>query len=318
MGLNVADAALGIGTYVAQGAGDLIFGQFRQNQQLKGQRKALEQQNAAAYDLWKKTSYPAQMEQLKKAGLNPGLLYGMGGSGGGTLGGSNAMPDAAPTGMGILQGQMLAAQIENIKADTAQKQAEAAYKSGVQTQKGWIDIEAVKQQISSDKSRQALTEVETELAKIAQYYEGKTVEDRISKVNVELVTALNKLKIIENDADISTSTKDSVITATRLKVAEMLLGMEATRQGISESKSRQTLMSEQGRMYLAQIQQGYDNIATGNRNAGTAEQRLMLDKRIQEFSEFTGIGVDVIKTVLGAGILKGAFTPGRTVVQGFK
>ena len=149
-------------------------------------------------------------------------------------------------------------------------------------------------------------------------YQGETLKDRIGNVEVELLKNLNGLKIIENDADISDATKQSVITYTKLKVAEQILGMEATRQGIEESKTRQTLMSDQGRWYLAQIQQGYDNIATGNRNASTAEQQMLLNKQVEDFSRMTGIPTDVIKTVLGAGILKGAFSPGRTVVQGFK
>ena len=55
-------AAFGIGLDIAQGAGNLIFGKFNQNMQLKGQRKALAQQNDAAYDLWQRTNYPAQVQ----------------------------------------------------------------------------------------------------------------------------------------------------------------------------------------------------------------------------------------------------------------
>ena len=36
--------------------------------------------------MWKDTNYSAQMEELKKAGLNPGLLYGMSGGGATTIG----------------------------------------------------------------------------------------------------------------------------------------------------------------------------------------------------------------------------------------
>ena len=43
----IGAAALGIGTSIMEGAGNLIFGAMAQKQQLKGQKKALEQQNAA-------------------------------------------------------------------------------------------------------------------------------------------------------------------------------------------------------------------------------------------------------------------------------
>ena len=37
-------------------------------------------------DMWNATNYPAQVEQLNKAGLNPALEYGMKGGGGVTTG----------------------------------------------------------------------------------------------------------------------------------------------------------------------------------------------------------------------------------------
>ena len=107
------------------GLGNQIFGEMNQARELRGQRKALAQQNAAAMDIWEKTNYKAQMGQLEKAGLNPGLIYGMGGSGG-TLGGSSATAQgAAGTGSmdiaGAAQIALLNAQRENIEADTENK-----------------------------------------------------------------------------------------------------------------------------------------------------------------------------------------------------
>ena len=84
----IGTAALGIGTGLAEGAAEQIFGEMNQKRELRGQKKALERQNAAAMDIWEKTNYKAQMGQLEKAGLNAGLIYGMGGAGG-TLGGGN-------------------------------------------------------------------------------------------------------------------------------------------------------------------------------------------------------------------------------------
>ena len=124
----LATAALGIGSEIASGAGNLIFGEFQQKQALRGQQKALAQQNAAAMDIWEKTNYKAQMGQLEKAGLNPGLIYGMGGAGG-TLGGASGSVNSGTNqiqGMGIqgaMQLALMKAQKENIEADTANKLA---------------------------------------------------------------------------------------------------------------------------------------------------------------------------------------------------
>ena len=68
-----------------QGANDRR--QIRQQQKLQdmqiaGNKQLTDYNYAKQLQMWKDTNYSAQVEQLKKAGLNPGLLYGMSGGGG--------------------------------------------------------------------------------------------------------------------------------------------------------------------------------------------------------------------------------------------
>ena len=128
----IATAGLGIGTSIVGGIADQIFGEFNQARALRGQKKALKQQNDAAYEMWEKTNYSAQKEQMKKAGLNPALMYGMSGGGGVTTGPSSATADGQPGGTNIGMGiqamaqlELLKAQKENIEADTKEKKARA-------------------------------------------------------------------------------------------------------------------------------------------------------------------------------------------------
>ena len=62
------------------------------------------------YDMWQKTNAPAQAEQLRKAGLNVGLMYGGSGAGGtttgagavaGSVGRGNSNVGPADIGMGL-------------------------------------------------------------------------------------------------------------------------------------------------------------------------------------------------------------------------
>lgn len=104
-----------------------------QKLQIAGSKELTEFQNKKQMEIWEATNYRAQMHQLKMAGLNPGLIYGSAGAGG-TLGGAAAqVPGAtAPaggneiaTGMGIImQNRLLQAQIDNIKADTKNKETQ--------------------------------------------------------------------------------------------------------------------------------------------------------------------------------------------------
>lgn len=95
-------------------------------------------------EMWEKTGPQGQMEQLKKAGLNPGLIYGMGGAGGqtanvtpGNVQGAKAPAGGgeveAMTGMGI-QSRLLKAQEELLQSQANLNNVEAAKKSGVDTE----------------------------------------------------------------------------------------------------------------------------------------------------------------------------------------
>ena len=91
--------------------------------------------NAIAYNMWKKTGVVGQMEQLKKAGMNPALMYGDSGGGGGTANVTpqniqGQMPDTQKGGgiIGMQLGAQLGQQIANtelIKAQTNKTNAEA-------------------------------------------------------------------------------------------------------------------------------------------------------------------------------------------------
>ena len=50
-----------------------------------------------AYEMWEKTNYAAQIEQMKKANLSPALMYGQAGAGGGTVSGAQGQGTSQPT-----------------------------------------------------------------------------------------------------------------------------------------------------------------------------------------------------------------------------
>ena len=89
-------------------------------------------------DMWNFTNYENQVKHLKAAGLNPALMYAKGGVGGqtgsanaGQVAGSHASSEAEREALGIqrnaqmLQAAMNITQMQNIKADTKVKEAEA-------------------------------------------------------------------------------------------------------------------------------------------------------------------------------------------------
>lgn len=142
MGQSVFGAGMGMLLGKYQDKRQREMNQFNSNLQEGANRRLMNESFENQYDLWNKTSYPGQMKKLKEAGLNPALMYGMGGGGGTTTGGGGAsvgMGAAPSTGgeatqMAITAANLglLKAQKENIEADTANKQADIPVKEAQQ------------------------------------------------------------------------------------------------------------------------------------------------------------------------------------------
>lgn len=179
----------------------LITGGMNDSRQIRQQKKLNELQldankNMAMFNydqqmkMWEATNYSAQREQLEKAGLNPGLLYGMGGGGGATTNaaqGQGTGGSQAPAGGGEqiammqqgMQMQLMQAQKANIEADTQNKLADIPNKqlTGANIQ---ASTASLTQGINNAKAQEALTKIETSLKTIQNAYadqrEGYTNE----------------------------------------------------------------------------------------------------------------------------------------------
>lgn len=103
------------------------------------QRLLNQQGHDLQYDMWRKTNYPAQIQMLKAAGLNPGLMYGMSGGGGTTTGSQTGGSVSAAAAGGQMQPMdvsnmmkvlaetdLLKSQKDNVDKDTILKGTQGA------------------------------------------------------------------------------------------------------------------------------------------------------------------------------------------------
>lgn len=90
MGKILESFGMQVGQQATGGALGLLLGGLQNKQQynqaerlqnlnIRGQQQMTDYNLKKQLELWEATGYGAQMRQLKEAGLNPGLLYGMGG-----------------------------------------------------------------------------------------------------------------------------------------------------------------------------------------------------------------------------------------------
>lgn len=132
-GEQIGQSAIGMGL----GLGSSLIGQgLQQNQQnyfneqqVQNQMRLTRFNQEMAIRMWKETGPKAQMEQLLKAGLSPGLMFSKGGGGGGI---SAVTPGNAPGGNADrpnpIEGMAMMANVRlaNAQADMAEAQAEKA------------------------------------------------------------------------------------------------------------------------------------------------------------------------------------------------
>ena len=228
--LGMQAAGQGTGNLVNEGMG-LLFSGIKNKQQARQQKRLTNieidsQKHLTDFnmqkqlELWKATSYGGQMEELRKAGLNPGLLYGMGGGGGTTAnisqgnvsGGTAGISQASrgAEGMG-LQMPLIAAQVENIKADTELKKVDAAKRAGVDTELANTQIQDLTQGIANKKAQETLTNSQDAILKNELFEKYTTQDWRFTVYEHEASKAIDEARSAMIQADVDESTRDSKI-----------------------------------------------------------------------------------------------------------
>lgn len=167
-------------------------------QQYEHQRMLDKYGSELQLQMWKDTNYPAQMAQLKAAGLNPALLYGMGGAGGattGSQGGGSAQGGSASSGQApmspymdmsqIIQGAMAQSQIQLNKAQAKKLDAEAT-NLGADT--GLKEAQTLN------------TKVQTEINKLGLEIGHATKQDQIDEVTYRVESIIKNNNLTDEEA----------------------------------------------------------------------------------------------------------------------
>lgn len=228
----------GIGTALSTGMGMLLQGQQDkrqlrqqeklQNLQIKGTKELTDYNYLKELEMWKNTSYGAQREQMESAGINPALMYGMGGGGGqtiGTGGGSQVSGGNAPVGgreiqdaigMG-LQMQMMKAQKENIEADTELKK-ENKENVSQDTQVKIADVGRV--YALSDKITQEVNIMKSTLDDQIQKIKGES-ESAWAKGKIDVETVNEEISRVVNESLQSALKNANIEADTAKKIADV-------------------------------------------------------------------------------------------------
>lgn len=147
------------------------------NMQHRNQMELNRQGHDLQMDMWNRTNYGAQVQHMKDAGLNIGLMYGQGGGGGSTTAGSQSGGSAASgqaaawNPMDVSQMMLVNAQKDKIVQETKKLEKEV---EGIDSQIG-VNKQSIKESIERVKNISADTKLKAE-QKLASISERKLAD----------------------------------------------------------------------------------------------------------------------------------------------
>lgn len=265
-----------------------------QNLQIAGNKQMLDYQMQKELEMWNATNYSAQKEQMKKAGINPALLYGMSGGGGTTIGGGSGGVSGgqAPSGgrevqellgMGLqrrqleLQAELQKAQIDNINADTKKKNVEAGKTAGVDTDEAKQRISLMAQQEDNARWQYELLRLDKAMKELDLRMKDETLDDAISGF-----IAVSKYQIAEMeekmaDAKVATETVNDRIATVKAELAAKIMQSILMKSNVS--------VNEQ------QIEKMRADVANAIRGLDIEQQKINLQSVMNDWQkQFPGLG----------------------------
>lgn len=278
----------------------------------------------------------ATMKGLQAAGLNPALMYGMGGAGATTVTGGTGGAPEAPKGSGkenqegVAMGIQTAAQLglmdaqrKNIEADTANKVAENPNipKTGenitADTTKKGAETQAIAQNIQNAKAAEALTKAQTRIANIQGNIGEQSQGDQIDKIHSETIRALHDAHIAMNEAGISDETKEAKISILKTEAVNKILESAQIKASTANTKQNTASQAEGTaqliRKTAADIVQKWDSnrIEESNNLMRNAIESMNID--IKDRDQV----INAIRDIIGLGLLTNKGGGIHTPIGGF-
>ena len=288
-------------------------------------------------DLWDYTNYENQKQHMKNAGLNPALMYGMGGGGGVSASGAQGQGVTQPTDRSVemklkqqglgLQLASIASQVELNKSQAEKNKAEANKIAGIDTDVQKATMDNIIAQTSNEKIKKGLIYADTRLKDAMEELTRSKVDEvgwniknlmkslELTEKNIEATELDNELKSRTMEANVKQAeeTLKNTMADTLVKFSQGKLN-EAQAKAIAEQvKQRWSSIGVQ----IAEKEQGWQQLEQ-------QAQKIMNDLKLGE----KGLDIqqqNVIKDyILGFGqiatqiLTTGMKLPGGgTIIKGF-
>lgn len=221
------------------------------NIQESSQKRLGDYNQQLALDMWEKTNYEAQTKQMRKAGLNVGLMYGGSGAGGTTQGGqagSSVAGGQAPQGgheiqqqmaMG-LEREMIQANIRLANSQAKKNEADTVKTSGADTDEVRARIENLGAQTNNAIVQKSILNWTEKMWAIDVDVASRTKDSKVVGLTAQWESLFDLGRTIEAQADVDVATKEEIIKQAGLKTAEMTLtnALIKANTGLTEAQNK--------------------------------------------------------------------------------
>lgn len=281
----IGSAAQGI---VSAGMG-MALGAYNDKRQLKQQRRLLEQQQGfdqtqgkfnsqMQLEMWEKTNYSAQKEQMKKAGLNPALMYGMSGGGGTTTGQPQGQVHSAPAPSGgreimdMMQMQAQQAQIALMQAQAEKAKVEAEKAAGVDS----ANVEAA---TALQNAQRGKVKIEGDLLEIERKIRNETAEESIITIENAMQIQSQQLQAAVRSNGINDATYNEQIKQIQENLTQTGLENILLKTNNALGRSKITQISAQIAQGWAKLSQGDQQLVINTLTMGQGAERNTIEQR---------------------------------------
>lgn len=272
----------------------------RQKELMSIQHQNQQQLNQQGHDLqmemWKNTSYPAQLEMMKKAGLSPGLMYGGGAGAGGSTGsqggGSAAGGSAASFQPMDMNNMLIMEQIRKMKEETNDLISQRNKRDGVDTDLAKASIDKVYAEFSKILSDTENVEAHTRILEIEQSIKRIEAEYKPQEYEASIKKMSNEARKIMADAQLTEESKGKILS--NLTADYWLKQSES-----QKNWSLKYLSDEQIKKIEADIDVAYSNVNIGWADIDVKKKQLILEDMRQDLmKELKEMDLDFAKRKL--------------------
>lgn len=274
---------LGIG--LGQSIGGALIGDIFQDKansrQLEQNQKLLDMQSKANKDMYEfqlnqqkkfatDMSYSWQIEQMKKAGVNPALLYGSGGGSQPTLvGGATApgTPNVQRQDM-VMEMSARTAEINLMNAQAEKAKAEATKIGGVDTDLAKTNISSLTQGITESRAKTRLIEFQGDIEEINANFRYDTYEELIEQTKTATKNAIQGLRQLTLSNDFNEDTYKNRVNIVTGELLAMDLGNELLKKETENKEANTELTRQKIAESKEQIKQGWESLSLEAKQQG--------------------------------------------------